>query len=655
MGSLKLSVMTVREPVAERVDVSAEPLMALRRPLEIVVSPDGRQVATTVSAAFTLKGERAETGIWLAPTDGRGDARQLTRGPGQDALPRWSPSGRELAFASDRDHPGRMSLYLLTEGPGEAEPVGEIAGSVEDVQWAPDGRSLLVLAADVGADRAGAQTATKIVEQGAQEEDPKVTRPARAWRRLYRIDARTGATAEVSPEGLNVWEFDWRGATAVAVCSDEPSESAWYDARLALLDLGARSATTLREPEWQIQGPRLSPDGSRVAFVEGFCSDRGILAGTLHVLDVAGGEARPLAPELDVGMVAWRDDSTLLYAAWRGLGSSVGTIGLDGAVEELLGGDFTLGVRYGPRMAASRDGTTLASILDAPDSPPEVVVLEPDGTRPITDLNGGAAAEIPRPEWERFAWEAEDGLAIEGLLALPPDRGAGALPLVVLVHGGPTSCWTWELAPYRGAPNMLAAAGYAVLLPNPRGSAGRGQEFARANLGDMGGGDLQDLLAGVDALVEAGTVDDARVAIMGGSYGGFMSCWAITQTDRFAAAIPQAVVSNWTSFHLTTNIGQFDVLFLDSDPYDPAGEYPRRSPVMHARRCRTPTLIMHGAEDLCTPLGQAQELYNALVEAGCEVELVVYPREGHGWLEREHQIDSWERTRAWLDRHLGSA
>ena len=191
--------------------------MRLRRPLEIAVSPDGSQVATTVSASFTQKGERAETAIWLAPTGGEGEARQLTRGPGQDALPRWSPSSRELAFASDRGHPGRMSLHVLRAEPGEAEPLGEVAGSVEDVQWAPDGRSLLVLAADLGADRAGAQTATKIVEQGAEDEDPKVTRPARAWRRLFRVDAETGATAEVGPEGLNVWEFDWRGGLAVAV------------------------------------------------------------------------------------------------------------------------------------------------------------------------------------------------------------------------------------------------------------------------------------------------------------------------------------------------------------------------------------------------------------------------------------------------------
>jgi dipeptidyl aminopeptidase/acylaminoacyl peptidase len=189
-------------------------------------------------------------------------------------------------------------------------------------------------------------------------------------------------------------------------------------------------------------------------------------------------------------------------------------------------------------------------------------------------------------------------------------------------------------------------------MPNVRGSVGRGPEFAEANLGDMGGGDLQDILTGIDALVRDGIVDDKRVAITGGSYGGFMACWAVTQTDRFAAAMPMAVVTNWVSFHRTTNIGQFDRLFLQSDPYHRDGDYTRRSPVYHAAECRTPTLILHGEDDLCTPLAQALEFYNALVEGGCETELVVYPREGHGWTEREHQIDAWTRIRDWLARHL---
>lgn len=149
--------------------------------------------------------------------------------------------------------------------------------------------------------------------------------------------------------------------------------------------------------------------------------------------------------------------------------------------------------------------------------------------------------------------------------------------------------------------------------------------------------------------------DDERVAITGGSYGGFMSCWAVTQSNRFAAAIPYAVGTNWVSKYLTTNIRRFSSLFMDDDPFDPYGEFPKRSPVYHACKCTTPTLLQHGEEDLCTPLSQAIEFYNALVEAGSETELVVYPREGHGWLERAHQIDSWNRSRSWLATHVANS
>ena len=291
-------------------------------------------------------------------------------------------------------------------------------------------------------------------------------------------------------------------------------------------------------------------------------------------------------------------------------------------------------------------------MLESAEEPPEVVLWQ-DGKRlPVTSLNTEVAPKLGTLDWRTHRWESFDGLEIEGLLALPRDRGNGPLPLVVLVHGGPTGCWSWMFAPAYGLPQILAAAGYATLLPNVRGSVGRGPEFAEANLGDMGGGDLQDILTGIDSLVRDGIVDDARVAIAGGSYGGFMSSWAVTQTDRFAAAIPFAVVTNWVSFHATTNIGQFDRLFLQADPYDAEGDYTQRSPVYHASKCRTPTLIIHGEDDLCTPLPQAVEFYNALVEAGCETELVVYPREGHGWTEREHLLDSWNRVRDWLTRYV---
>ena len=548
-----------------------------------------------------------------------------------------------------------MSVYVLGFEAGEASLLGDIPGSVEDLQWSPDGGRLLVLAADLGSDRAGAQTATKIEEKGAAPSDPEVTRPQQFWRRLYRIDVASGETEEVSPPDVNVWEFDWPGeSSAVAIVSDEPSESAWYAASLAILDLDQRNARTIYTPSWQIAVPRVAPNGAEVALVEGFCSDRGILAGTTTVVQIDSGETRELAPELDVSWLVWRDESTLWYAGWRGMGSICGSLSLDGTVEELWSGDASLGNRYQPQISASDNGSVLVAVKEAPAEPSEAFVLEveraDEGWRPLSSLNSELAA-LDLQGWERYSWHASDGLEIEGLLVRPAGREDESLPLVVLVHGGPTASWSYAFTSYVH-PQLLVDAGYAVFMPNPRGSAGRGQEFARLNLGDLGGKDLQDILEGIDALVDAGIADNDRVGIMGGSYGGFMSAWAITQTDRFAAAVPMACSSNWLSFHNTTNIGRFDELFLDADPYDAEGAYFSRSPIAHVRGTTTPTLVVHGELDLCTPIGQARELYQALADEGVEVELVVYPREGHGVQEWDHQIDLWQRVIAWFDHHL---
>jgi dipeptidyl aminopeptidase/acylaminoacyl peptidase len=629
-----------------KTELKLEQFLELRRPGTVAVSPDGERIAFSVSAVCSRRGKRLDSHIWTI--DGDGTCRQATGGSGIDTIPAWSKDGT-LAFASDRDHPGRMSVYLLGPGAGEARPVGDIAGSVEDLIWSPDGRRLLVLAADLGADRAGIQAATKIQEEGGGEEDPKVTRPFESWRRLFTVDDETGATEEVGPEGLHVFEVDWDGERAVAICADEPTESAWYNAYIALLDLEGRSADRLYEPEWQIQCPRLV--GDSVCFIEGFCSDRGVLAGEVKVVDHLRRDARNLPVDnTDVSFLTLRDGDRLWFAGMRGMGSVCGSLSLTGEVEELWAGDAVLGARFQPFVVAGAD--RLVSVFESPERAPEVVAFEDGDWRALSDLN----AEIPDPlaagGWEARTWSAGDGLEIEGLL-LVPRQGEQPHPLIVFVHGGPTGAWSWGFLPGGHSAPLLAQEGYALLLPNPRGSAGRGQEFARANLGDMGGGDLQDVLAGVEALVDEGLVDPDRVGIMGGSYGGFMAAWAVTQTDRFAASIPLAAVTDWRSFHLTTNIGRFDELFLDADPYEVGGEYDARSPVVQAKNAKTPTLMVHGEEDLCVPVSQAQEMYQALIEAGCETELVLYPREGHGYLEREHQLDLSERIRDWFARHLG--
>ena len=614
--------------------VTPELALRLKRFADVTLSPDGTRVAFAVSASYRERGKAIESRIWSGEIDG-----ELREGePG--SLPRLSPDGSRLAYASDSGHEGRLSLRV------DGAELGEIAGSVEDLRWSPDGSRLLVLAADIGADMAGAASAKKIEEAGAAAQDPKVIRPAQFWRRLWLVDAATGEARDVTPEKTNVFELDWAGGKVVAVCTGDPSESAWYDAWIGLIDLEARTVERVHTPKWQLQSPAISP-GGEVAFVEGFSSDRGTLTGTVHVLGQGA-----LAAELHATWVEFADEDGLWVAGWREAGSFAGRLDLDGSYLELLSGQLTLGNRYDPRFAASADGSRIALAVESTDEPAEIVLLEDGGRRALTSVNAGVSEELATVEWRDYRWTSLDGLEIQGVLALPRERGDGPLPLVVDVHGGPTGSWTWQFAPANGYPQLYASEGVATLLPNVRGSVGWGPEFAEANLGDMGGGDLQDIITGIDALVRDGIVDGDRVAISGGSYGGFMSCWAVTQSDRFAAAMPFAVVTDWVSFHFTTNIGQFDRLYLQADPLDPEGEYTKRSPLYHAAKCKTPTLIVHGEDDLCTPLGQAVEFYNALVEHGCEAELVVFPREGHGWSERQHHVDAWSHVREWLSRHL---
>ena len=627
--------------------MSIEDSLAVLHPTAPAFSPDGARIAFAVEEAFSRRDEGVHSRIWIAAADGSG-AREATRGPWSDTAPCWSPDGAALAFLSDRSHQGRHTVHLLEEG-GEARPIGDIAGSVEQIRFSADGRTMLALAADPGSDRAGAESATRIDEA---EADPQVTSPAEHWRRLFRIDVASGATERVGPDGVNVWEFDWRGGDIAAIVSDDPSESGWYASRVVLIDLATNAVAEIHQPRYQLERVRLAPDGRTVAVVEGFCSDRAILAGETTVA-AQGEPARVLAPELNVTCLEWDGEGSLWFAAQRGTGAAAGKLALDGAAQVLWEGPASLNTGWVPTVSASPDGSVLAAAHSSWDEPPEVRLLDvaapATGWRAVSALNPDAVAK-PRPACRRVSWTSFDSTEIDGLL-ITPDGATGPLPLIVHVHGGPTGVHFWRFPGLMHA--WTAEAGYALFEPNPRGSSGYGQVFARANIGDMGGGDLHDILAGVDVLVADGVADGERVGIYGGSYGGFMAAWAISQTDRFKASIAAAAVTDWLSFHNTTNIGRFDELFLDADPYDPDGDYFHRSPVVHARRVKAPTLVMHGELDLCVPLSQGREMYRALADAGVETQLVVYPREGHGWAEREHLLDGAKRMRDWFDRHLG--
>lgn len=623
----------------------------VRSPVDLSLNHRGDALALALFPAHHDAGSSFESRIWRVSLDGA--TEQLTFGPRADAMPRWSPVDDRLTFASERSLAGRMSPFLLGTG-GEAEPLGQVEGSVQDLAWTADGTSLLVLAVDEGGFGAATDGAVRLRWNAAP--DPHVFRPDQGRRRLLRVEVGNGRTEEVGPPDVSVWEFDLVDAgSAVALVSDDPSERGWYRARLALLDLRAQTVRDLWIPDGQVQGPVVDPTGTRVALLEGWSSDRGLVAGDIRVLDLGTGRRLAFNPGLsDITSVGWLDAETLWFAGWGGMGSRFGTFGLDGEVRWAAGEDAIVGPNsFHARIQPLPDAGGMVAIREAPRQPPEVW-RRPAGAQgswtPLTAFNDGVADDLPGyPEVRELDWEGAGGLSIRGLLLLPP--GDPPFPTVVTIHGGPTWAWKHGFDPGHSLP--LWAAGFAVLLPNYRGSTGRGQAFTRLNVGDPAGDEFEDILRGVDHVVALGVADPDRVGVTGGSYGGYLTGWAVCTTDRFAAGVMVSGIVDMLSCHLTCNHA-FSEFMFGGDHRDPRSLelFMERSPITHVAGATTPTLILHGSEDQCTPLGQAEELYQGLVLNGTPTELVVYPREGHGLREREHAADAQRRTIAWFERYL---
>ncbi|MET0772320.1 MAG: S9 family peptidase [Candidatus Limnocylindrales bacterium] len=608
----------------------------------------------SVAEAFRQRDRGSRSRIWAGPLEG--PLEPLTAEGATDLLPTWTPGGATICFASDRHTPGRVGGLLLVDPSAGAEPrlLSTFEGRVEALDWVTPS-AIMALVADPEAESASMQAA---VRPEVGDRDPLVLRRLEAWRRLFRVDPVSGETAEVGPEGWTLWEVAYLGAdAAAAVASEDPSENGWYRSSIVWLDLRERVARPLHRSPDQIASPAVSPDGQHVAFVEGWASDRGLVHGEVRV--VAPSDGRSIAvPREDVAWVGWRDSMSLWFAAVRGLGTEWGWVSLDGARGSAWTAAGTLRGAHQAQVIPSPAGDRVATILDAPGHPPEIawqaVGDAHHGWRRSTRLNDGLADLAGRCHARPLRWSSTDGTRIEGLLVEPVGGPNGARPLIVDIHGGPTWAFREAFLPF-GAP-LAIDLGYPVLLVNYRGTPGYGTAFTRGNVGDPGGMELADILTGIDACVQDGIADDARVGVLGGSYGGYLTAWAVTQTDRFACGIVISGISDLVSCHRTCNNPAFYDLILERTPHgaEALGRYLDRSPIAHVAKVRTPTLILHGEKDLCTPIGQAQELYQALAEQGTQVELVVYPREGHGagnW-EREHQLDYHRRIRDWLVRHL---
>ncbi len=626
---------------------------------QLAASPSGDRAAGAAVVVDKLEGTPT-TRIALIDLK-TGDLEIVTRGPLSDSQPRWSPDGKTIAFLSDRDQLYVNRLRFLDPLTGEDRAAGAVDGLVEYHQWSADGRTILLGVAGFGADLAGAQGGFSLARGDAERPswapsiDAGVT--ADAWRGLWLYDVAENTARKVTPNGVNVWEAVWCGPNAIAaVCSDAPGEQEWYTADLRLFDLAGGGGRTLFKPKDQIGWLSASPSGARLAIVEAVCSDRTIVAGDMRIIETDGGRiAAAESLGADVVQTIWRGEDHILFAAVAGPESAIGLF-------DVAAGDAR---ELWRSLARTPSGGRFPEIAPLGDQPQDclfareahfeaqaIVALEGGREREIRSLGSNAIDdEIGRlGSAESVSWTAPDGLTIHGWLLKPP--GEGPHPLVLDVHGGPV----WLFRPsYIGKwlqGQMLLAAGYAVLQVNPRGSSGRGQDFARQVFGDMGGADTYDYLSGIDALVERGVADPTRLGVTGGSYGGFMSAWLITQDDRFAAAVPVAPVTDWVSEHLTCHIPFFCEMFLADKIDNPTGKYFTRSPIHFAHQVKTPTLNICGALDKNTPAVQAEEFHHALLLNGVQSVLVKYPEEGHGVRKMPAQFDCIARIVGWFETHM---
>ncbi|HET9896317.1 MAG TPA: S9 family peptidase [Streptosporangiaceae bacterium] len=593
----------------------------------------------------------------------------LTSGGGSAKAAGLAPDGSALAFLSDRIKAGVFQLYLLAGGSfGEARPAPAVTGTAEYLAWSPDGTRILIGVAGPGAEMSDAQGSGTVGsgESGLPSWYPEVEAgtPEDAWRSLWIYTLSSGELAKVSPDGLNVWEAAWSGPGQVlAITSTRPGEDDWYTAVLSRLDISTGEVSELLRGEVQLGLPAGSPDGTRAAVVQAVCSDRLIVAGEVILLDlVAGTRCVVDTAGTDVTSIQWIDRTRLGYVGQRHLDSVAGIADAgdtgDGSLperitgQELAASSQSWASWFNPAGAFTSDGRVVV-IRDDYDLPPEIAIigagagqvlasLAHAGTDYIRSVAGSAA---------NVSWSAPDGTLIEGVLCTPP--GAGPFPLILNVHGGPVGACRRSWMMHEDAVPLLVSRGYAVLHPNPRGSSGRGQEFAAAVVGDMGGADTYDYLSGIDAMIERGIADPARIGTMGVSYGGFMSAWLVTQDQRFSAAVAVSPVTEWYSFTFTTNVPGWGLWFLDNaDPEMIGNQLHSRSPVMHASKARTPTLLTGGAKDRCTPAGQAREFYQALIGHGVDSELVVYPGEGHGIIRHPAVTDYLTRLVTWFERYM---
>jgi dipeptidyl aminopeptidase/acylaminoacyl peptidase len=707
---------TPQAPSSARISALIESLDQVRSPVTVAISPDGRQLAWTVGSSehselhLTQLAADGSPELGLAERlispDTAADKSSSHPGTCPTSHPAWSPDGTQLAFlARCSGTDGRWqpiaqdNIFLLTFATNTIKQVSQLHGAVSDIQWSPDGNTIAFLYVEGATRRAGALDAMKPWNGVYGEDGVEV-------QRVYAIELISGSLRDVSPWSLHVYEFSWSpdSGQIVMVAANPPGENNWWVAKLYTYGVGRgpaairkdldehcgprvqppfvaepsrlncgigggnAEARPLLDPSiipgplhgLQIAVPRFSPDGKQIAFIGGLMSDQGSTGGDIYIIPstglAPGQQPTDLTPDRPASpaYIAWLDDHDL------GISEHVGGSSRITALDVRTGKDVPgLGLTLPENIIAGTDAMSVsvaahsfsvAMIRESFSHPPEVWAGPTDNLHQISHLNDSI-----HPSWGKSESidYTNDGFNIQGWLLYPAAYDpAKKYPLIVSVHGGPSSVVTprWPSASYGAVP--FSALGYFVFMPNPRGSYGQGEKFTQANIKDFGYGDLSDILAGVDLLEKRFPIDKQREGITGWSYGGYMTMFAVTQTTRFKAAVAGAGISNWQSYYGENSIDQWMIPFFGASVYDAPTIYAKSSPISFIKNVRTPTLMVVGDRDGECPAPQSFEFWHALRDLGVKTQLVIYPNEGHHFVDPAHQRDVLKRALDWFQTEM---
>ena len=564
--------------------------------------------------------------------------------------PVLSADGRTLAFLAQNRVAGTTTLYLATEAGAVART--SLSGVAQKPRWSPDGKTIALLAV-VGAHKEVGATQAAAPQVGEIGESPDEQRIA------VLSASGTGPLRLVSPADTFVYEYDWtpdgRGFVATAAKGD--GDNNWWVADLEGVDLTTGAAHRIAKPADQLNDPRVSPDGAQVAFIGGLMSDFGSVGGDLYLVPTAGGAPVDLTPGYrgSFTSLVWRRGKIFASALISDKAALVEVDPRSGKAETLWSAPLDVAGGDG-RILLDARGETAASIIQDYEHAPEIAVA-PLGKLGLGGRVTGENAALPAAGRARSVEWTSEGHTVQGWLLSPAGLAPGkTYPMLTIIHGGPSAATTPGYVGFVGRSVLtreLLAKGYFIFEPNPRGSYGQGEAFTRANVRDFGGGDLRDILAGIDAVEKVAPVDDKRLGVYGHSYGGFMTMWTVTHTSRFHAAIAGAGIANWISYYGENGIDQWMVPFFGASAYDDPAIYQKLSPLESIKNARTPTFIYVGERDVECPAPQSVEFWHAMKAVGAPAKLLILEGEGHGIRAPEHIKQLNDDELGWLDQYLG--